>query len=40
MVPIAPTLSVGMPQRTLCVRLLGTQSVPGRIPTRSMGTSR
>ncbi|PMX00227.1 hypothetical protein C1X59_14930 [Pseudomonas sp. FW215-R2] len=34
---IVPTLCVGMPQWTLCVRF-GTQSVPGCIPTRSVGT--
>jgi len=34
---IVPTLCVGMPQWTLCVRF-GTRSVPGCIPTRSVGT--
>ncbi|KAE9642248.1 hypothetical protein EJA71_19465 [Pseudomonas sp. PB106] len=34
---IIPTLCVGMPQWTLCVRF-GTQSVPGCIPTQSVGT--
>ncbi|TNF80646.1 hypothetical protein FGE05_20680 [Pseudomonas sp. ICMP22404] len=33
-----PTLRVGMPLRTLRVRLSGTQSVLGCIPTRSVGT--
>lgn len=32
---IVPTLRVGMSLRTLCVRLSGTRSVPGCIPTRS-----
>ena len=36
---IVPTLCVGMPQGTLRVpALVGTQSVPGCIPTRSVGT--
>ncbi|KAB0521007.1 hypothetical protein F7R20_27090 [Pseudomonas brassicacearum subsp. brassicacearum] len=39
-VTIVPTLRVGMPLRTLRVRLPGTQSVPGCIPTRSVGTIR
>ncbi|AWA37247.1 hypothetical protein DBV33_01095 [Pseudomonas fluorescens] len=34
---IVPTLRVGMPQWTLCVRF-GTRSVPGCIPTQSVGT--
>jgi hypothetical protein len=34
---IVPTLCVGMPHWTLCVRF-GTRSVPGCIPTQSMGT--
>ncbi|KAA0994332.1 hypothetical protein FQ192_13420 [Pseudomonas sp. ANT_J12] len=34
---IAPTLCVGMPQWTLRVRF-GTRSVPGCIPTQSVGT--
>jgi hypothetical protein len=34
---IVPTLRVGMPQWTLRVRF-GTQSVPGCIPTQSVGT--
>jgi len=34
---IVPTLCVGMPQWTLCVRF-GTRSVPGCIPTQSVGT--
>ncbi|TMU70173.1 hypothetical protein FGA82_28410 [Pseudomonas fluorescens] len=34
---IVPTLRVGMHQWTLCVRI-GTQSVPGCIPTQSVGT--
>ncbi|AXI59122.1 hypothetical protein DLD99_01085 [Pseudomonas kribbensis] len=37
MTVIVPTLRVGMPQWTLCVRF-GTQSVPGCIPTQSVGT--
>ena len=37
---IVPTLRVGMPLRTLCVRRFkGTRSVPGCIPTQSVGTS-
>ena len=36
---IVPALSVGTPHRTLRVRLLkGTRSVPGCIPTQSVGT--
>jgi hypothetical protein len=35
---IVPMLRVGMPQWTLCVLLFGTRSVPGCIPTRSVGT--
>ncbi len=35
---IVPTLCVGTPLRTLRVRLFGTQSVPGYIPTQSVGT--
>ncbi len=34
---IVPTLCVGMPQWTLCVRF-GTRSVLDCIPTRSVGT--
>ena len=34
---IVPTLRVGMPHWTLCVRL-GTRSVRGCIPTQSVGT--
>jgi hypothetical protein len=34
---IVPTLRVGMHQWTLCVRI-GTQSVPGGVPTQSVGT--
>jgi len=34
---IVPMLRVGMPQWTLRVRF-GTQSVPGCIPTQSVGT--
>ncbi|KAB0504051.1 hypothetical protein F7R14_13325 [Pseudomonas lini] len=34
---IVPMLRVGMPPWTLCVRF-GTRSVPGCIPTRSVGT--
>ncbi|PMX24359.1 hypothetical protein C1X57_07930 [Pseudomonas sp. FW215-E1] len=36
---IVPTLRVGMPQWTLCVRF-GTRSGPGCIPTQSVGTIR
>ncbi|AUG97585.1 hypothetical protein AWU82_29570 [Pseudomonas glycinae] len=32
---IVPTLCVGMPQWTLCVRF-GTRSVPGCVPTRTV----
>jgi hypothetical protein len=35
---IVPTLCVVTPPVTLCVRLFGTQSVPGCIPTQSVGT--
>ena len=34
---IIPTLCVGMHQWTLRVRFGGTQSVPGCIPTQSVG---
>nr|BFE92124.1 hypothetical protein GCM10020185_26600 [Pseudomonas brassicacearum subsp. brassicacearum] len=34
-----PRSRVGMPPGTLCVPLFGARSVPGCIPTRSVGTS-
>jgi len=37
---IVPTLRVGTHPVTLCVTLSLTQSVPGGIPTRSVGTIR
>src|SRR5687767_4849537 len=37
---IVPTLCVGMPPRTLCVRRYVTRSVTGCIPTQSVGTIR
>jgi hypothetical protein len=35
---IVPTLCVVTPPVTLCVTLFGTRSVPGCIPTQSVGT--
>ena len=39
MMLLIPTLCVGMHPVTLRVTNSGTQSVPGGIPTRSVGTS-
>jgi hypothetical protein len=35
---IVPTVPVGMPLTTLCVACERTRSVPGGIPTQSVGT--